>query len=191
MRPSSPPPADSPGRRSDARGSRPVRSRGRPARKRPHFPPGAHGAGRAASPGRRSDARGSRLVRSGGRPAMKRRHFLLGAIGAGGALVVGWGLLPPRGRLGTAELLPPSAGRIALNAWVRIGEDGSASLVMPRVEMGQGVHTAIPMLLAEELRLPLERIRLEQPPPHAIYGNVAMWLKYLPFPPGDGAAGEE
>lgn len=122
---------------------------------------------------------------------MKRRHFLLGAIGAGGALVVGWGLLPPRGRLGTAELLPPSAGRIALNAWVRIGEDGSASLVMPRVEMGQGVHTAIPMLLAEELRLPLERIRLEQPPPHAIYGNVAMWLKYLPFPPGDGAAGEE
>lgn len=122
---------------------------------------------------------------------MKRRHFLLGAAGVGGAMIVGWGLLPPRGRLGTAAMLPPAAGRIALNAWVRLGEDGTASLVMPRVEMGQGVHTAIPMLLAEELRLPLERIQLEPPPPHAIYGNVAVWLKYLPFPPGEGPAGED
>lgn len=120
---------------------------------------------------------------------MKRRHFLLSAAAAGGALVVGWGALPPRGRVGSANLLPERDAMIALNAWVRIADDGSAVLAMPRVEMGQGVHTALPMLLAEELRLPLTGIRIEQPPEDTIYGNVAMLTLSMPFPPAEGEAG--
>ncbi|MCG6953505.1 MAG: molybdopterin-dependent oxidoreductase, partial [Betaproteobacteria bacterium] len=85
---------------------------------------------------------------------MKRRTFLLSALGVGGALVVGWGLLPPRSRLGDAALLPVVDHQVALNGWVQIDADGGASIVVPRAEMGQGVHTALPMLVAEELDLP-------------------------------------
>ncbi|WP_395056785.1 molybdopterin cofactor-binding domain-containing protein [Polaromonas sp.] len=114
---------------------------------------------------------------------MKRRAWLLSAAGATGALVVGWGLLPPRSRTGAGRLWPPVEGEIALNGWIKVLTDGSVVLAMPRSEMGQGVHTALPMLVAEELDLPLARIRIEQAGSDAIYGNVAMLLAGLPFHP--------
>ncbi|KPK05628.1 MAG: acylaldehyde oxidase [Betaproteobacteria bacterium SG8_39] len=120
---------------------------------------------------------------------MKRRTFLLSALGTAGALVVGWGLLPPRSRLGDASLLPVSGGQVALNGWLKIDADGGATIAMPRAEMGQGVHTALPMLVAEELDLPLERVRLVQASFDAIYGNVAGVVALLPLHPleQDGA----
>ena len=114
---------------------------------------------------------------------MRRRTFLLSALGAAGALVVGWGLLPPRSRLGDAALLPHDHGQVGLNGWLKIDADGGVTLAMPRAEMGQGVHTALPMLVAEELDLPLERVRLVQPPFDAIYGNVAGVVALLPLHP--------
>jgi isoquinoline 1-oxidoreductase beta subunit len=54
---------------------------------------------------------------------------------------------------------------------------------MPRSEMGQGVHTALSMLVAEELDVPLAQVRLEPAGPDAIYGNVSMLLGSLPFHP--------
>ena len=114
---------------------------------------------------------------------MKRRHFILGAAGFGGALVVGWGVMPPRSRQGKPELLPLQAGDVALNGWLKIAADGAVVLAMPRSEMGQGVHTALPMLVAEELNMPLANVRIEQAGFDAIYGNVAMLMGSLPFHP--------
>lgn len=114
---------------------------------------------------------------------MKRRTWLFTAAGAAGALIVGWGLMPPRSRTGSARLWPPAEGEVALNGWIKILPDGSAVLAMPRSEMGQGVFTALPMLAAEELDLPLSRVRLEQAGADAIYGNVAMLAVSLPFHP--------
>ena len=114
---------------------------------------------------------------------MKRRTWLLGAAGAAGALVVGWAAIPPRSRMGKGELLAPKDGEIAFNGWIKVAADGSVVMAMPRAEMGQGVHTALPMLVAEELDLPLARMRIEQAGGHAIYGNVAMLVASLPFHP--------
>jgi isoquinoline 1-oxidoreductase beta subunit len=114
---------------------------------------------------------------------VKRRSFLLSALGAGGALIVGWGVLPPRSRLGDAALLPVIDGQVALNGWIKIDADGGASIVVPRAEMGQGVVTALPMLAAEELELPLARVRIAQAPFDSIYGNVAGFVALLPFHP--------
>ncbi len=114
---------------------------------------------------------------------MKRRAWILGALGAGGALVVGWGILPARSRLGTPATLLPTEGDVALNGWIKIGSDGSVILAMARSEMGQGVHTGLAMLVAEELDLPLSRVRLEQAGTDTIYGNVSMLLASLPFHP--------
>ena len=114
---------------------------------------------------------------------MKRRMMLLTAAGAAGVLVIGWGALPQRSRLGSAGLMLPAEGHFALNGWIKIGTDGSVILAMPRSEMGQGVHTSLPMLAAEELDVPLSAVRIEQAGSDTIYGNVAMLVASLPFHP--------
>ncbi|WP_291916581.1 xanthine dehydrogenase family protein molybdopterin-binding subunit [Limnohabitans sp.] len=116
---------------------------------------------------------------------MKRRTWILSALGATGALVVGWGAMPARSRLGSPELMLPTQGDVALNGWIKIAADGAVMLAMPRSEMGQGVHTALAMLVAEELDVPLARVRLEQAGADSIYGNVAMLVASLPFHPLD------
>ena len=114
---------------------------------------------------------------------MKRRALLLATTAGMGALLVGWTALPQRSRVGLASMMPPGEGDIALNGWIKILPDGAVVLAMPRSEMGQGVHTALPQLAAEELDVPLASVRVEQAGWDAVYGNVAMFLAGLPFHP--------
>lgn len=122
---------------------------------------------------------------------MKRRTWILSALGATGALVVGWGVLPARSRLGGTDVMPPTEGDVALNGWIKVTSDGGVVLAMPRSEMGQGVHTALAMLVAEEMNVPLSRVTLEQAGPSKIYGNVAMFVGSLPFHPLDSEGGNK
>ncbi len=121
---------------------------------------------------------------------MKRRSLLLSGAGLAGALVVGWGALPPRSRLGSGALLAGADG-VGLNGWLRIAADGGVQLAMPRSEMGQGVHTALAMLAAEELDVPLDGVQLIDAGADAIYGNVAMFVGALPLQPEDSEPGAE
>ncbi len=120
---------------------------------------------------------------------MKKRTFLLSAASVSGALLVGWGAAPPRSRKGSPALMLPKDGEVALSGWIKVAPDGSVVLAMPRSEMGQGIHTALAMMVAEELELPLERVRTQQAGADSIYGNVAMFVGGLPFHPKDGEPG--
>jgi isoquinoline 1-oxidoreductase beta subunit len=61
------------------------------------------------------------------------------------------------------------------NAWVHIADDSSITLITARSEMGQGVYTALPMLLAEELGVELSSIKVAMAPPNAkAYGNALL-----------------
>ena len=111
---------------------------------------------------------------------MKRRNLILSGLGITGALVVGWGVMPERSRLGKPSNMLLTEGDIALNGWIKIAKDGSVVLAMHRSEMGQGIHNALSMLVAEELDVPLSQIRLEQAGHDSIYGNVAMFVGTLP-----------
>jgi isoquinoline 1-oxidoreductase subunit beta len=98
--------------------------------------------------------------------AVTRRQFVLAGAAAGGALVVGVALRRLQRRY-------PHRGAAAgeLNAYVRITPDNRVSLVMPKVEMGQGTYTSLPMLIAEELEVNLADIDIEAAPPDpAVYG---------------------
>ena len=107
---------------------------------------------------------------------MKRRTWILSALGAAGGLIIGWGALPQRSRLGKPEMMSLGKGDVALNGWIKIAADGSVVMAMPRAEMGQGIHTALPMLVAEELDIALTQVRIEQAGADSIYGNVSMML---------------
>jgi isoquinoline 1-oxidoreductase subunit beta len=93
-------------------------------------------------------------VKSSG--AISRRAFLSTSAAAGGALVVG---LTLRGRFHS-----PSAesAKDPFNTWIRIYPDGQIQLVLNKSEMGQGVFTALPMILAEEAEIDFSRITVIQ-----------------------------
>ena len=69
---------------------------------------------------------------------------------------------------------PPDStnGKFAPNAFIRIDRSGATTLVMPQVEMGQGVYTAVPMILADELDADFSKVVLQHAPPNEkLYSN--------------------
>jgi isoquinoline 1-oxidoreductase subunit beta len=98
---------------------------------------------------------------------LSRRHFLQVGVAAGGGLLLSLSLPALIGNADAAD-----ATSFAPNAFIRIGADGSVTLTMPYVEMGQGTYTSIPMLIAEELEVDLSQVQLEHAPPdEKLYGN--------------------
>ncbi len=89
--------------------------------------------------------------------SVTRRDFLRAGVAAGAGLTLAVSLpsCAPGGRTAVTTPFKP-------NAWVRVSTDGSVTLVLDRSEMGQGVYTALPMLLAEELDVRWESVRVEQ-----------------------------
>src|SRR5260370_16578401 len=101
------------------------------------------------------------------RTAVTRREFLetTGVVGAG--LVLGFHL-PAGDRFGAVA---DRAAPFAPNAWLRLGADESVRVVVDRSEMGQGVTTALPMLLAEELDADWSKVKIEFAPADKAYAN--------------------
>lgn len=93
---------------------------------------------------------------------MERRAFLQTAGGLGAGLVIGF-RIPTRGEQDPALFAP--------NAWLRIGPDDSVLVVVDRSEMGQGVTTSLPMLLAEELEADWTKVKIEFAPADKAYTN--------------------
>ncbi|CAE6870785.1 xanthine dehydrogenase family protein molybdopterin-binding subunit [Paraburkholderia domus] len=116
---------------------------------------------------------------------LKRRTFLLGGASALGALLVGWSVLPPGQRLTTSMPLPIEADQVALNGWVKIAADNTVTIVVCKAEMGQGIHTGLAMLLAEELDADWSKVRVENSPIDKIYNSVQNIVDDLPFRPDD------
>jgi isoquinoline 1-oxidoreductase beta subunit len=128
----------------------------------------------------------ARHVAAPGRPAevgppeeAGRRDFLRAAAQVGGGLVLTL-VLPACGpKRAASGLGGASAGASAgggaggqVNAWLKIAGDNTITVLVDRSEMGQGVYTALPTLLAEELEVPLTAIRIEAAPVGDAYINV-------------------
>jgi isoquinoline 1-oxidoreductase beta subunit len=99
---------------------------------------------------------------------MERRAFLQTAGGVGAGLVIGF-RIPTRGEQNSAPFAP--------NAWLRIGTDDSVLVVVDRSEMGQGVTTSLPMLLAEELEADWTKVQIEFAPADKAYINPLFGLQ--------------
>ena len=93
---------------------------------------------------------------------LNRREFVAAGIAAGVGLVVGFYL--PHRRGASQEAFSP-------NAYLRITPDNKITIVVARSEMGQGVRTALPMILAEELEADWKHIEIEQAGASTLYGD--------------------
>jgi isoquinoline 1-oxidoreductase beta subunit len=83
-------------------------------------------------------------------------------------------------RAANEPVQPPDVteGKFAPNAFIRIDTAGKTTLVMPQVEMGQGVYTAVAMILAEELDADYSQVTLQHAPPNdKLYGNPTFGLR--------------
>jgi isoquinoline 1-oxidoreductase beta subunit len=92
---------------------------------------------------------------------LSRRDFLTAGVAAGAGLVIGFYL--PHGS--------SAANAFAPNAYLKITPDGKITIVVARSEMGQGVRTSLPMILAEELEADWKQITIEQAGASTLYGD--------------------
>jgi isoquinoline 1-oxidoreductase beta subunit len=95
--------------------------------------------------------------------SLSRREFVAGGVAAGVGLVVGFYLPHKLSSLGEKEFSP--------NAYLRISPDNKITIVVARSEMGQGVRTALPMILAEELDADWKQIEIEQAGASTLFGD--------------------
>src|SRR5262245_16593324 len=94
-----------------------------------------------------------------------RRSFLKASAATGGGLLISF-YLPDTTRLAEAAVAP-----VKLNAFLKIGADGKITYSCGQVEMGQGAHNALAMLIAEELEVDCDNVRIEQGGMHPAFGN--------------------
>ena len=114
---------------------------------------------------------------------VSRRGLLTGAA-IGGGLVVAWMALP---RTYPNPLEPGAVpGEHVFGAWLRIGEDSVVTVAVPQLEMGQGVTTLLPRVIATELGANWRQIAVEPAPIAAAYANVplaedwiTLWEPYI------------
>lgn len=101
---------------------------------------------------------------------LKRRHFL--QLAAGSAFLYAF-------HVPTASAnADPDLSTYAPNAFIRLDDTGSVRLIIPQVEMGQGIYTALSMILAEELDADWARVEVEHAPPDLkLYANPMLFVQ--------------
>jgi isoquinoline 1-oxidoreductase beta subunit len=99
---------------------------------------------------------------------LSRRGFLQTSVVASGGLMLGVSIPGLNEALAAGTVHTP-------NAWVHIADDNTITLLSARSEMGQGVYTSMPMLIAEELNVDIRQIKVAIAPPNgALYGNALL-----------------
>ncbi|WP_120010168.1 xanthine dehydrogenase family protein molybdopterin-binding subunit [Teichococcus vastitatis] len=115
---------------------------------------------------------------------LSRRSFLLTGAAMGGTAMVA--AMAGAGYLAAVDMDGPDGfvadDRAVLNAFVTLHDDGRVVVQVPRTEMGQGIHTGLAMLVAEELDIPFDdRISVEHPVEQlAVYANYSGPLRTRP-----------
>jgi isoquinoline 1-oxidoreductase beta subunit len=107
-----------------------------------------------------------------------RRGFIAAGVVTGGALIVGVAIRPGHRAPKLAGLVTQD-GEVLVNAWVKIAPDNTITVIVPHAEMGQGVHTTLPMMLADEMNADWSRVQMLEAPAHEEYANYPLGRGYI------------
>ncbi|HEY6249345.1 MAG TPA: molybdopterin cofactor-binding domain-containing protein [Candidatus Angelobacter sp.] len=102
-----------------------------------------------------------------------RRDFLRLSVAASGGLLIGFSF-PGISRLAEAE---ETSKQFSPNAFVRIGSDERITVIVNHSEMGQGVYTALPMILADELDADWSKVGYESAPVDPAYNHPVFGMQ--------------
>ena len=122
------------------------------------------------------------------RKGIKRRIFL-----AGSALLVGGGVFglywADNAAKSRARALTTGEGEHNFLSWMKIAEDDTVTLYSPHIDFGQGTHTALGQMLADELDAAWDGVKIEQAPADMAFAHAALAKGFLPTMVGDTVAG--
>jgi isoquinoline 1-oxidoreductase beta subunit len=111
-------------------------------------------------------------------PKTSRRGFLKASALAGTGLVIGFSVpLARRAFAQDAAAAAATAAPFAPNAFLRIANDDSITVLLAHSEMGQGIWTALPMLIAEELDADWSKVKVEHAPAAPVYASPALGMQ--------------
>ena len=106
---------------------------------------------------------------------VSRRDFVVVVAAAGGGLLLGCRVDAPARAASAKAAAAAGPPAFAPNAFVRVGTDNVVTVIMPQAEMGQGISTALPMMVAEELEVGLDQVRVEPAPgDDRVYANPGL-----------------
>src|ERR671934_1064841 len=107
---------------------------------------------------------------------LPRRDFLKLTVSASAGLLIGF-YLPGSQAEAQAQAAAPPTRPLVPNAFVRIGKDESVTIIVNHSEMGQGVYTALPMLLADELDADWKKVRFAPAPVDPVYNHPVFGMQ--------------
>lgn len=122
-------------------------------------------------------------------PRISRRGLLIGGASAGG-LLIAWALWPRR----YLPDLVAAEDEQVFGAYLKIARDGRITVAVPQCEMGQGVYTVLPQILADELGADWRTIAVEPAPVSPVYHNAVLarsWIDNLLPPDWQGRGGSD
>lgn len=103
------------------------------------------------------------------------RRGLLAGAAAGGGLVVAWWLMPRSYR----TPLVAADREYVFGAWLKVAADGVVTVAVPQLEMGQGITTLLPQIVAYELGADWRQVAVEPAPVSGVYANIPLARKWV------------
>lgn len=107
-----------------------------------------------------------------------RRAFITTGVLTGGALVLGVAIRPGN-RANKVKHLIGGEEESVINIWLKISEDNIITVIVPHAEMGQGTHTTLPMMLADEMDADWSKVRMMEAPGNEEYANYALGKGFI------------
>jgi isoquinoline 1-oxidoreductase beta subunit len=102
-----------------------------------------------------------------------RRAFIGAGVLASGAVVIGI-VIRPGNRSSKVAGLIADKGETVMNIWLKISLDNTVTAIIPHAEMGQGVHTTLAMMLADEMDADWSKVRFQEAPADKEYANFTL-----------------
>ncbi len=107
-----------------------------------------------------------------------RRQLLIGGTVVGGGMLLGYATMGSS-RPDRAQAMAAGEGEHFTTTWLKIDPDNKVTVYVPHSEMGQGVHTSIPMMAAEEMEADWDLVQMVQAPADDIWANGPLAKGYI------------
>ncbi len=112
------------------------------------------------------------------RGAPSRREFLAVSAGLSGGILLGFRVPSLEAAAGVSKAAPGAEAEFAPNAFIRISKSNVVTIVVNKAEMGQGIYTSLPMLIAEELEVDLRKVRVVAAPVDPAYNHPTFGMQF-------------